>query len=168
LASGVTALDAADHTCAVAAGRLKCWGWDFAGQLGLGRIPRRPTPVEVQEAVQYLRLGYPNGQPGSYFTVTGWNFPPSSSATISVNGYVFTETVPVNETGTFVFFFDTSSAQEGFYWVTVAVTSTTATTGFDLDALAPLRPQEGDGQTLLLPGGVGVSAQATYLPLVRR
>jgi hypothetical protein len=122
----------------------------------------------VQEKAQYLRLSYPNGQPGSYFTVTGWTFPPSGSASIEVNGYAFTDTVPVNETGSLVFFFDTGAAQVGYYRVTAVVSDTTATIGFGLDAAAPARPQEGGGQTLLLPGGVGAPLNTIYPPVVKR
>jgi hypothetical protein len=169
LGSGVTTLAAgAGHTCAAAVGRLKCWGNDIQGQLGLGTAFAHLTPVAVQENAEYISLSYRSGQPGSYFTVTGWNFPASGSASITVNGYVFTETVPVNETGSFVFFFDTSSAQAGYYRVTAGVGDTTATAAFCLDVLAPIRLQEGGGQTLLLPGGVGAPLNLTYLPLVKR
>ena len=107
LAGGVTAISAGgSHSCAlVGSGRPKCWGWDGYGQLGLGTITQRLTPVDVIDlAPPSLTINYPNGQPGSFFTITGWNFPPDSQATLSINGQVITNTLSVDPTGSFIFF----------------------------------------------------------------
>jgi len=51
LGSGVTAITATGmHACVLTAiGQVKCWGANFAGQLGDGTTENRPTPVLVQD-----------------------------------------------------------------------------------------------------------------------
>jgi hypothetical protein len=86
---------------------------------------------------------------------------------VTINGNVLTTTLPVNETGGFILFLDTASADPGYYGVTVGVNSSaSATTTFLLDAQAPLRAQEGGGVVLLVPGGIGIAAKSVFLPLI--
>jgi alpha-tubulin suppressor-like RCC1 family protein len=49
LGSGVAAIATGwFHTCTLTTdGGVKCWGWDGYGQLGLGTITYRTTPVDV-------------------------------------------------------------------------------------------------------------------------
>jgi hypothetical protein len=171
LASGVQALAAGwSHTCALITppGRAKCYGWDGYGQLGIGTITQRLTPVDVVEAaLPVLTLNYTSGQPGSVFTLTGWNFPPNSQGTLTINGQVLAAALAVNATGSFILFLDTSAAGEGSYNVTVSG-NPGASTVFFLRAGAPLRVQEGGGTTIAVPSGLGVPIRSLYLPLISR
>jgi len=165
MGSGVTALAGGKHTCAVVTGRVKCWGSDSVGQLGLATEANRLTPTDVAaSAGEYLRLGYNNGRPGSYLTVTGWNLPVSSDITLSLNGAVLSPTIQVNPTGSFIFFLDTTSADPGFYSLKVQ-SLPHAVANFVLDADAPLRPLEGGGLTLIAPSGLGRPVYYRYLPV---
>jgi alpha-tubulin suppressor-like RCC1 family protein len=204
MAAGVTSLDLGfGHTCAVlSTKRLKCWGWNgngLNGLLGLGSpdLFKVLAPINVLATVDpQLTWNYPNGKPGSFFTLTGQHFPPNSFATVKVNGAVLTANLAINPTGGFILFFDTAGADPGFYQVEVMVDpiplpdsnvpksptpsglkfeNTTArgsflksqfvaTSSFILDPSAPLNSQEGGGQVLAVP--VGIGGFKVYLPLL--
>jgi alpha-tubulin suppressor-like RCC1 family protein len=169
LMSGATAITAGGaHTCAlVGSGRPKCWGQDRYGQLGVGTSVIVLAPMDVVEFMPpTLALNYPNGQPGSFFTVTGWNFPINSQATLSINDQVITTTLAVNETGSFIVFLSTTSAEAGSYSV-IASVNPSAAISFLLADNAPLRPQEGGGQVFIVPAGIAMT-NLEYLPLVVR
>lgn len=168
LASGATDIEAGgDHTCALAGnGRLKCWGSDMYGELRVGSSIHQLTPVDVVDSVPpQLLLNYTTGKPGSPFTLTGEGFPPSSTASIIVNGHILTTTVPVLPCGDLVLFLDTASAEAGGYQITASV-NPSAMVMLTLDNAAPLRVQEGGGASLVIPEGIAL--YWVYLPLTLR
>jgi hypothetical protein len=112
-----------------------------------------------------LSINNSSGKPGSFFTLTGANFPSNSTASVIINGNTLTSTLPVDAGGGFVFLLDTSQASAGYYNVTASV-NPSASASFVLDPSAPLRPQDGDGPIINVPGGI--AWQAYYLPLIRR
>jgi hypothetical protein len=112
-----------------------------------------------------LNINYSTGSPGSYFTITGSNFPPSSTATIVVNTLTLTNTLTVDGSGSFAFLLDTSQADPGYYSVT-ATANPSAMTSFTLDPNSPLRPQDGSGPILNVPSGI--AWRVIYLPLIQR
>ncbi len=112
-----------------------------------------------------LTINYPNGQPGSWFTVTGQNYPANQNATVFVNNVDFGAVV-TDGSGFFTLLINTAAADEGWYFVTVTA-NPSATVQFKLDAGAPLRPQEGSGPILNLPAGIAFT-ESGFLPVVRR
>lgn len=169
LGEGVSLIEVGGyHNCAqVEADRLKCWGSDSFGQLGIGSNIYSLVPVNVvDEILPSLTTNYTNGQPGSYITITGMNYPSDSQATLLINGEILSSTVSVSPTGSFVVFLDTTGADEGSYFVTASV-NPSATTSFILGDGAPLRLQEGGGQTFEVPPGIAYD-DFVYLPILSR
>ncbi|MBU0511337.1 MAG: calcium-binding protein [Chloroflexi bacterium] len=121
--------------------------------------------VYVHESEANLTINYPDGAPGSYFTVTGSRFPANATATISANGHEL-GTVLVDASGGFSFIFSTTNADEGIYMITASV-NPSATTQLILDAAEPIRPQEGTGSIIDIPGGIAFTNQI-FLPLLQR
>jgi alpha-tubulin suppressor-like RCC1 family protein len=170
LAGGVIALMTGDeHACVLFASRhARCWGSNYYGQLGLGSAGRATTPVDVLTSVSpRLELNYTSGQPGSLFTLTGDSFPPSSQATLEVNGNLLTTHLPVNVTGGFVVFLDTALAGTGYYQVIVNG-GASAEALFGLFAQAPIRALEGGGTMFAVPADIALALQVTHLPLLVR
>jgi alpha-tubulin suppressor-like RCC1 family protein len=178
LDSGATNLTAGrEHACALVAGRTVCWGQDGSGQLGIGTILQRLTPVAVTNSAARVSLNYSSGKPGSYFSVTGENFPVSSTLTVTVNSAVLTTALRVNETGSFIFFLNTGGADAGAYTLMVDASlsshsplaaDSTASAVFMLIPAAPLRVQEGGGATVSIPAGIARPLTYLYLPLIMR
>jgi photosystem II stability/assembly factor-like uncharacterized protein len=118
------------------------------------------------QQVPALAVNYSSGAPGSYFAITGSNFPPVVTATIAINGNLL-GTVPTDSSGGFVLSLETSpTTEEGLYSVTASV-NPSAVTQFTLDAEDDIRPQEGTGTVFVVPDGIAYH-YAVYLPLILR
>jgi len=117
------------------------------------------------QVIAGLSINYLGGAPGSFFTITGFNYPPSSTASISINGTVL-GTVPTDSSGNFTFLLQTSpTTDEGYYNVTASV-NPSATTHFKLDDTADVHPQAGSGTVFPVPDGIAY--HALYLPMTVR
>jgi hypothetical protein len=125
-----------------------------------GTLLRYTTPPAT------LAINYNIGQPGSYYTLTGAEFYPSSDAVVTVNGHVL-GTVATDASGNFTALLDTGSADVGYYSVSVRTGPVAAGTRFALEESAPLRPPEGSGPILQLPGGIAFT-HVVYLPAILR
>jgi hypothetical protein len=99
-----------------------------------------------------LSINYASGGAGSFFTVTGHDFPPNSSATIVVNRHTLGD-VATGTTGEFLCLFNTEQANEGRYIVTVTANHS-ASTRFVIASGEPVHPQEGSGTILQVPSGI--------------
>jgi photosystem II stability/assembly factor-like uncharacterized protein len=122
--------------------------------------------VFIWQTVPTLTINYTNGSPGSFFTLTGANFPSNSVATVIINGRTLTNTIPVDSLGGLTFQLSTAQADAGRYFVTAAV-NPSATTDFTLDTTDPIRPQEGSGPIISVPNGIAFT-EFLYLPLIQR
>jgi alpha-tubulin suppressor-like RCC1 family protein len=186
LSQGVVAISAgSEHVCAMlSGGRVKCWGTNDFGQLGQGNsiYGMQTTPIDVESNGPQISINYPDGKPGSFFTITGANFPANSPVSIKANGKVLSQTINTNEAGEFIFFLSTpSDFAEGEYTLIVSVESsadiaagllsfdedTSASAVFTLSASAPLRAQEGGGDTAQIETGVDPTPGPTVQPTAR-
>lgn len=109
-----------------------------------------------------LSINYSSGKPGSFFTLTGANFPSTSTATITANGSTL-GTVQTDSSGDIAFLLYTDQADEGIYIVTATVNPGASAT-FVLDSSEQMRPQEGSGIIFNVPSGIAYT-HIVYLPL---
>jgi len=127
----------------------------YAGTLGGGVFAIQQIPA--------LAINYSSGAPGSYFTITGINFPPDDTASIAINGNILGP-VPTDSSGGLIFSLKTSpTAGEGLYRVTASVPPS-AMTQFTLDAEDDVHPQVGSETVFDVPDGIAY--HVVYLPLI--
>jgi parallel beta-helix repeat protein len=143
--------------------------WHFLDDASLPLVDYTPFLTQALDFPSpALAINYASGAPGSYFTITGADFPASSVAYIFVNTFPL-GSVNVESSGTFTFLLVSAAAGEGNYLVT-ASGYPDAQTSFVLDNEAPQRPQEGEGEILNLPPGIVPEGDLNYsfLPFVTR
>jgi hypothetical protein len=111
-------------------------------------------------------VNHPSGQPGSYFTLRGSNFPTDSAVYLTVYhsnyGTRPLASVTTDGTGQFTQLILTSGSPVGAYTVTATANpNASATTNFLLDSAAPQWPQEDQGPIVRTLGNL-------YAPAVFR
>jgi len=111
-----------------------------------------------------LNINYTTGSPGSFFTLTGTNYPPNSTAMVSINGNVI-QTLVTDETGDIEFVLNTEQATVGYYEITVSV-NPQASTAFELAQDEPQREKESTAPEVIVPENIAI--HRIYLPLVQR
>lgn len=124
---------------------------------GMALIPFVGLPQEPFNWQQFagvytdpaLTINHTQGEPGSFFTVTGFNYPPEEDFDVLVNGVKIGE-VTSDPAGGFTFLIDTTGADVGTYDVKVG----TPTVRFWLFVDDTLWPQEGEGTIFSLPPGI--------------
>lgn len=118
-----------------------------------------------------LASNHTSGSPGSFFSLTGYNFPPGSTVQITVNGVVIGSVV-ATATGGFSVTLSTQGAELGAYRVVAAVTNNPedeevfATLTLRLVVGATVHTREGNDPLFVLPADL--AQQELFLPLVAR
>jgi uncharacterized protein YkwD len=138
--------------------------WNHAEMIVMNVFDPCSTWVYEPSTSPGISLNHQTGQPGSFFKVTGQNFPPNITVTITVNGQEV-GTVNSDGSGGFVFSLQTSaSAQEGVYAISVNGAAT-----YWLDSSAPLWSKDPDGgETIQVPDSIAPYSNFVYLPLILR
>lgn len=136
--------------------------------LTLQRFVDYPDPSDkwdffVQDP--FLNLNYPDGAPGSFFTLTGNGYPANSNVHLFVNGLEL-GTVSSDASGDFTVLLDTLGAEEGFYNISASV-NPSAFVQLRLDTAQPTHPQEGSGTVFTVPPDIAFS-DLLYLPVIKR
>lgn len=179
MSANITAVSpGSSFTCAVAAGRAKCWGDNSGDQQGLGRTLLFSTPRNVLTAQpKAIKLNYSSGAPGSIFTVHGSGFSAGQSVTVTIatlpaagsanstsplSSLALPQTsLKADALGEFILFVDTKGAPSGNYLVQAADGRPQATSNVSLVSSSTLRSQEGGGTLLPL-------FHLIYLPSITR
>jgi hypothetical protein len=109
-----------------------------------------------------LTLNHYSGAPGSFFTVTGTNYPPSVTATILANG-VALGTVQTDSNGGLEFVIDTTGAELGYYTVAASPVPSVSTR-FVLAQDEPSWPQGSGAPVLQVPADIAL--QLIFAPII--
>lgn len=124
--------------------------------------------ADAYQPQPHLDINHLSGKPGSFFKVTGSDYPANSTANVTINGTSL-GTLPTDSVGGFEFELDTTNADEGNYFVTAATDpNTSATVEFRVDSSAPaVWSSEGSPTLFNVPAGVAFS-MTIYMPLIFR
>ncbi len=109
-----------------------------------------------------LDINHVSGSPGSFFTITGSNFSPETTVSVSANGFVLGE-VDTSETGDLLFLISSASADAGYYMIEV-IGNEAAATQLIIDPDAPQWPVEEEGPLFSLPAGI--AQQVLFMPVI--
>ncbi len=155
-------------TCVVSSlSEAQCWGLHANGQVGDGSPPWELTPRAVINLITTrLTINYSVGQPGSFFTIQGIDFPVQTPVSIKVNNLSLLPSLTTGADGELIFILDTTLAEPGSYVVTVSATHSYNVT-FRLETSADFHPQEGSGTVYQVPGGIAMT-YGVYLPFSRK
>ncbi|MBI1296740.1 hypothetical protein GC175_17425 [bacterium] len=123
------------------------------------------TPAATPAGQASLTANFTSGAPGSFFNFNTEGFPPSSTATISVNNVQITE-IQTDASGQLSFTLSTVNLAPGTYVVRVQV-NLEAEASFVLDSAAPLRPNTANTVVFPVPPQAALQ-QRIYLPEVTR
>ena len=123
--------------------------WRYVAEPIVALTPTSPCQTT---ATPTLTLNFATGRAGSFFTLTGANFPPNGTVTFRVNATTLTTQLPTDGLGSFSLLLDTTGASNGRYMVNINPSTTTT---FVLDPAEPLRTQASAGTLLKLPSGLG-------------
>jgi hypothetical protein len=127
-----------------------------------------------------LTSNYTVGQKGSFFTITGQNFPPYAWVRISINYIALDPLIQCDANGSFTLIVSTATADDGFYTITATQVSaatqesTSASSGTAFSCIifinpgAPLRPQQGTGSTVTIPQGIARAGEKLLFPFIVR
>jgi hypothetical protein len=116
--------------------------------------------------VPALYINYTSGAQGSYFYVTGENFPPEQLAELIINGVVISDTLETDADGTIRFQLSSDQADEGAYIVSLSL-APVETVYLKINNDLPVRPQESEGTTYPIPAGIALD-DFSYLPVVTK
>lgn len=156
------------HVCGLAkSGDVVCWGKNNFGQLGDNRHYWIFEPIDVlAKPAPKIRLSQTSGDIGSFFTVMIDNLIPDSTASLKANEAVLSPTFETDILGNASFFLSATSANYGYYQLTVDDLRST-TTGIFITDFYPINPQAGGGLTLYLTDN-SLPYYLSFLPVTLR
>ena len=110
-------------------------------------------------------INYNNGSPGSFFTISGKNFPINEEIQFYINGKLL-GTVLTDNLGNIEFGLDTINANEGRYFISFS-NDIDVIISFFLDSTLLVRPQDYFGPTFPVPEGIALTKEI-YIPILFR